>query len=50
MDWYEIEFRDETSEDYLADGQWVHPIISSEYITTKGGREKEVRSIFSGRI
>lgn len=40
MDWYEIEFRDETSEDYLADGQWVHPIITSEYITTKGRKEE----------
>lgn len=37
MDWYEIEFRDETSEDYLVDGQWVQPVITSEYITIKGG-------------
>ncbi len=42
MDWYKIEFRDESMEEYLYDGEWLRTEFIKEKIRIRDGKEKEI--------
>ncbi|MCB0364782.1 MAG: penicillin acylase family protein [Bdellovibrionaceae bacterium] len=47
MDWYEIEFRDEASTEYLVDGQWQKATITIEKIKIKGETPRSKRVLWT---
>ncbi len=42
MDWYKIEFKDESMEEYLYDGEWKKTEFRTETIKIKGEEAKEI--------
>ena len=47
VDWFEIEFKDDASESYLKDGEWVAAQVHTTELKVRGQKPREVKTLIT---